>query len=118
MVKLGNNEVIFSESFVMDLHSNNSASFTNPGQPGYPYELKLVTNPTEQTELPADRWHKFEPGQNGGVLSFAVLPSGRTEFYSISVGMATQGFQVQVIRQAIWNNLSMLVHIVVVKEPR
>ena len=118
MVKIGKNEVIFSQSFVMDVHSNNSASFAIPDQEWFPFELKLTEKPTEETQLPAYRWHGHKVDEKGSIISFAVLPEGRTEFYSVGIGQATQGFSVQIVRQAIWNNVSMLVHVIIVREPR
>lgn len=118
MVKIGKNEVVFSTSFVMDVHQNNSATFIIPDQPWFPFELKLTEKPTEPTELPPDRWHGHAVSEKGSVLSFAVLPAGRTEFHSIGIGQANQGFDVQIVRQAIWNNVSMLVHVIIVREPR
>jgi hypothetical protein len=118
MVKIGNDQVVFSTSFVMDVHHHNSATFTIPDQPWFPFDLKLTEKPTESTELSAARWHHHDVSEKGSVLSFAVLPAGSTEFYSIGLGQATQGFQVQIVRQAIWNNVSMLVHVIIVREPR
>lgn len=118
MIRIGNNEIIFSTSFVMDVHHNNSASFIIPNQPWFPFELRLTENPTEATDVPANMWHKNDVSDKGCMLSFAVLPAGKTEFYSIGIGQAIQGFSVQIVRQAIWNNVSMLVHVIIVREPR
>jgi hypothetical protein len=118
MVKIGKNDVIFSSSFVMDKYHDNSATFSVPNQPALQFELKLTEKPAEVTDLPAERWHGVERVEDRDVVSFDVLPAGRTEFYSIGIGQATQGFSVQIVRQAIWNNVSMLVHVIVVREPR
>jgi hypothetical protein len=118
MVKIGKNEVILSTSFVMDKFNNNSATFSVPDEPSLKFELKLTEKPAEVTDLPAERWHGFKAGEEKSVLSFDVLPAGKSEFYSVGIGQATQGFDVQIVRQAIWNNVSMLVHVIVVRQPR
>lgn len=117
MVKLGNKEVVFSSSFVMDKHHDNSASFTVPNQPLQGFELKVVDKPADN-ELPTEMWHHHELVDGKSVFSFDVLPEGKSMFYAIGIGQADQGFDVQVVRQAIWNNVSMLVHVIVLREPR
>lgn len=118
MVKIGKNEVIFSTSFVMDKHANNLATISVPNNPSLEFDLQVREKPPEITDLPAERWHGFERVGGKGVFSFDVLPTGRTEFYYVGIAEADKGFQVQVVRQAIWNNVSMLVHFIVVQEPR
>lgn len=118
MVKLGDNEVIFSTSFVMDKHTVNSAFVSVPNYPVLDFQIKLVEAPTTPTELESYRWYGIEYENEIRIVSFSVMPESKTEFHSISVGMADKGFQVQILRQSIFNNTSMLVHVIVVQEPR
>jgi len=118
VIKIGQNEVAFSASFVMDKHHNNSATVNFPDQPWLEFDLQLKDKPVEATGFSAETWHSFDRVGDRSVLSFDVLPEGKTQFYSWGIGMATQGFDIQIVRQAIWNNFSMLVHVIIVREPR
>lgn len=117
MVKLGDNEVIFSTSFVMDKNTVNSAFVEIPNYPTLNFKINLVAAPSEATELPYYRWCSFTREDGTEVLRFTAMPEGKTEFYNMGVGMADKGFKIQIIRQAIYND-SMLVHVIVVQEPR
>lgn len=118
MVKIGNKEVIFSTSFVMDRHESPTATFMVPGEHTQEYDIEIRNKPAEVTELTVDQWTDFNIVNGRKVISFDVLPGGRTEFHTIGAAQFTQNFDVQIVRQAIWNNFSMLVHVIVLREKK
>lgn len=118
MVKIGSKEVVFSASFVMDKFHNASATFIVPNEYTQEYDLQVKEKPAEIADIPAEMWHDFNIVNGRKVVSFDVLPQGQTNMVSIAVSQHTQQFDVQIVRQAITHNLSMLVHVIVVREAK
>jgi len=117
MVKVGTFKVIFSQSFLMGKHRFESASFPLPGHPGATFFLQVADAPSDAQHLSSSDWSDFTAVDGGTMMSFELLPEGKTAYDSTTVGSPSGSRVVQIVRQGISeNNRLMMVHIIVMEE--